>query len=165
VPQLPVTAISNLPAHAPWHPGAFILSPPKNEGEKGRRGIVILWSITHSVSRHNLQIPLSNPFLHEPMHVHMQWSPLFRSPFGLKLAHSSNLSPNHLPPRYRCGCRPPIIFSLFTLKISLWLSTTDHLRKSADDPTCTNMDREKKICQPSAALQKTKRNTMCIHNT
>jgi hypothetical protein len=101
----------------------------------------------------------------------MHWSPLFRSPFGFKLAHSSNLSPNHLLPRYRCGCRPPIIFYsplqdiaavadhtddllyLF-VKRSLWLSTTDHLRKSADNSTCANMDRGK-VCSlgPSAEEQ------------
>jgi hypothetical protein len=96
---------------------------------------------------------------------------LFRSPFGLKLAHSSNLSPNHLPPRYRLCCRPPIIFSLSALryrcgcrhrassvsnlKISLWLSTTDHLRKSADDPTYANMDSEEFATRKSAAADLT----------
>jgi hypothetical protein len=66
----------------------------QKEGEKGRRGIGILWCITRSVSRRNLQIPLSNPFLHEPMHVHTG----IGNPYSVRHLGSSLLTP--------ATCRP-----------------------------------------------------------
>jgi hypothetical protein len=119
VPQLPVTARSNLPAHSALltsvqqrtlAPGSVHFVATKKKEEKGRMGIGILWSITRSVRRRNLQIPLSNPFLREPWHVHT----CFGHPCSVAVWAQA------------CSLQQLVAQSL-TTKISLWLPTTDHL--------------------------------------
>jgi hypothetical protein len=80
---------------------------------------------------------------------------LVPSPLGLKLAHSSNLSPNHLLPRYRCVCRPPIIFSLSTARYrcgcrphrSSSLSILTEIAVVADHRSSSQVRRLPDLCQ------------------